>query len=258
MKKIIFWIFVFGAITFSSCQKSNDHIYSPELNTAPIREISGKPANAKEVVFKELTKFKAEGKFTKNKYSATMELYKNLLSGSPKGTGINQRTTPENASIIENINFVIVNKLSDVNDLPFNNLSSNVSSVATSFLQDLESTRSKEEMDDLFISYAQKIQFNSSLSGSDKEVLNFYLSGVEASIDFISKELTNDYNANGYIMRKGFWDIVKCSAGTVGSAVLGGLAGAAVGTVTLPLIGTVSGTAVGFWGGALVGVASFC
>ena len=51
---------------------------------------------------------------------------------------------------------------------------------------------------------------------------------------------------------------VKCGLGTVGSALTGGVAGAAVGTVTLPIFGTVSGTAAGFWGGAATGAATFC
>ena len=54
------------------------------------------------------------------------------------------------------------------------------------------------------------------------------------------------------------WSFIKFAAGTVGLAVLGGIAGAAVGTVTLPVIGTVSGTAVGFYGGALAGMAAAC
>lgn len=61
---------------------------------------------------------------------------------------------------------------------------------------------------------------------------------------------------------RGFWDtawkVVKCVAGTAGSAGLGAVGGAGVGTVTLPVIGTVSGTALGGWSGALVGVATFC
>lgn len=61
---------------------------------------------------------------------------------------------------------------------------------------------------------------------------------------------------------RGFWNsawkVVKCIAGTAGSAGLGAVGGAGVGTVTLPVIGTVSGTALGGWSGALVGVATFC
>jgi uncharacterized lipoprotein YehR (DUF1307 family) len=59
-----------------------------------------------------------------------------------------------------------------------------------------------------------------------------------------------------------FWATVayvaKCVAGTVGSAGLGGLAGAGAGTVTLPIVGTVSGAAVGAICGGLVGAATFC
>lgn len=61
---------------------------------------------------------------------------------------------------------------------------------------------------------------------------------------------------------RGFWNsawkVVKCIAGTAGSAGLGAVGGAGIGTVTLPVIGTVSGTALGGWSGALVGVATFC
>ncbi|OOG27612.1 bacteriocin [Enterococcus casseliflavus] len=51
---------------------------------------------------------------------------------------------------------------------------------------------------------------------------------------------------------------LKCGLGTVGGALTGGVAGAAVGTVTLLIIGTVSGSAAGFWGGAATGAATFC
>lgn len=54
------------------------------------------------------------------------------------------------------------------------------------------------------------------------------------------------------------WQVVKCVAGTAGSAGLGASAGASVGTITLHVVGTVSGTAVGGWSGSLVGIASFC
>lgn len=54
------------------------------------------------------------------------------------------------------------------------------------------------------------------------------------------------------------WQVVKCVAGTAGSAGLGAIAGASVGTITLHVVGTVSGTAVGGWSGSLVGIASFC
>lgn len=54
------------------------------------------------------------------------------------------------------------------------------------------------------------------------------------------------------------WGMIRCATGTVGTEVLGGLAGASLGIVTLPIIGTVSGAAVGFWGGALVDAATSC
>ncbi len=54
------------------------------------------------------------------------------------------------------------------------------------------------------------------------------------------------------------WSVVKCVAGTAGSAGTGALAGAGIGTVTVPVIGTVSGTALGAWSGGLVGLATFC
>lgn len=57
---------------------------------------------------------------------------------------------------------------------------------------------------------------------------------------------------------RGFWDGVKCVAGTVGSAGLGALGGASVGTITIPIVGSVSGTLVGAISGGLTGVASFC
>lgn len=57
---------------------------------------------------------------------------------------------------------------------------------------------------------------------------------------------------------RGFWDGVKCVAGTIGSAGLGGLGGASAGTITLPVIGSVSGTVIGAVSGGLTGVATFC
>lgn len=57
---------------------------------------------------------------------------------------------------------------------------------------------------------------------------------------------------------RGFWDGVKCVAGTVGSTGLGALGGASVGTITVPVIGSVSGTLVGAISGGLTGVATFC
>ena len=51
---------------------------------------------------------------------------------------------------------------------------------------------------------------------------------------------------------------LKCAAGTIGSAGLGGLSGAGVGAVTIPVIGAVPGVTLGLVSGALVGAASFC
>ena len=91
----------------------------------------------------------------------------------------------------------------------------------------------------------------SNLSPNDKNTLNAYFGSLHATLDFIGTQLGDKTSYH-------WWNAIKCAAGTVGGAVLGGLAGAAVGTVTLPLIGTVSGSAVGFWGGALSGIAVAC
>lgn len=54
---------------------------------------------------------------------------------------------------------------------------------------------------------------------------------------------------NPQAITRGFWSsawqVVKCVAGTAGSAGLGAIAGASVGTITLHVVGTVSGTSVG-------------
>lgn len=58
--------------------------------------------------------------------------------------------------------------------------------------------------------------------------------------------------------RWGWWDGVKCVAGTLGSVGSGFLAGTAVGTITIPGVGTLSGMLVGSVSGGLVGIATFC
>jgi hypothetical protein len=56
----------------------------------------------------------------------------------------------------------------------------------------------------------------------------------------------------------GWWDGVKCVAGTLGSATLGGLTVGAQATIVIPGIGTVSGLVIGAVAGGLVGIATFC
>lgn len=58
--------------------------------------------------------------------------------------------------------------------------------------------------------------------------------------------------------RWGWWDGVKCVAGTLGSVGSGFLAGTAVGTITIPGVGILSGMLVGSVSGGLVGIATFC
>lgn len=48
-----------------------------------------------------------------------------------------------------------------------------------------------------------------------------------------------------------------CVFGTIGSAVGGTLLGAGAGSV-IPILGTAAGAGWGFFGGALVGLATFC
>lgn len=60
------------------------------------------------------------------------------------------------------------------------------------------------------------------------------------------------------MLRWGWWDGVKCVAGTLGSVGTGFLAGTAVGTITVPGLGALSGLLVGTVSGGLVGIASFC
>ncbi|RKJ38574.1 hypothetical protein D7X25_30360 [bacterium 1XD42-8] len=61
-----------------------------------------------------------------------------------------------------------------------------------------------------------------------------------------------------FMLRWGWWDGVKCVAGTLGSVGSGFLAGTAVGTITIPGVGTLSGMLVGSVSGGLIGIASFC
>lgn len=60
------------------------------------------------------------------------------------------------------------------------------------------------------------------------------------------------------MFRWGWWDGVKCVAGTLGSVGTGFLAGTAAGTITIPGVGTISGMLVGSVSGGLVGIATFC
>ncbi|MEO7922470.1 MAG: hypothetical protein ABIR30_02245 [Chitinophagaceae bacterium] len=68
--------------------------------------------------------------------------------------------------------------------------------------------------------------------------------------------------ANGPVTDRTVWGWIKaalrCSLGTIGGALVGGLGGMAVGTGVLPVVGTVSGAAVGFWGGAMTGASQSC
>ena len=60
------------------------------------------------------------------------------------------------------------------------------------------------------------------------------------------------------MFRWGWWDGVKCVAGTLGSVGTGFLAGTAAGTITIPGVGAISGMLVGSVSGGLVGIATFC
>ncbi len=82
------------------------------------------------------------------------------------------------------------------------------------------------------------------------------MNGVAVSLSYLKTSEGLDVYVS--YKARGFWDGVKCVAGVVGSAGLGGLGGASVGTITVPVIGSVSGTLVGAISGGLTGVASFC
>lgn len=104
----------------------------------------------------------------------------------------------------------------------------------------------------------KEIVKNSSLPKASQEY-NILINSVDIAIEAIYYSMELEASQ---AMTKGFWgsawQVVKCVAGTAGSAGLGAVAGAGVGSITLPVIGTVSGTALGGWSGALVGVATFC
>ena len=96
----------------------------------------------------------------------------------------------------------------------------------------------------------KKIVQNSTLSPNSQEY-NILMNSVDIAVEAIY-----------YVMEleapkattRGFWGtawkVVKCVAGTAGSAGLGAVGGAGVGTVTSSFLGG--------WSGALVGVATFC
>lgn len=262
MKRIITIVSIFALTAVYSCKKSDNSIAfinakeSLENTVTQEKDISYVDANR--FVSNKLSSYKAEGKLEVNQYHLTNDLFQNLIENS-----LQLRTTgnlSENYSMIsKNMDYIFKNGYSDVTVLPTNNLSSGVSLLANSFIHDINTLNSAEDLASLFQSYLNKVSTSSMLSQIDKNVLNAYFGGVKASVDFISTELTkqNRYSS-GYQRRWSLWGSVKCAAGIVGGAVLGGIAGAAVGTVTLPLIGTVSGTAVGFYGGGLAGMAAAC
>lgn len=104
----------------------------------------------------------------------------------------------------------------------------------------------------------KEIVQNSTLSPNSQEY-NILMNSVDIAVEAIYYAMELEAPK---ATTRGFWGtawkVVKCVAGTAGSAGLGAVGGAGVGTVTRPVIGTVSGTALGGWSGALVGVATFC
>ena len=104
----------------------------------------------------------------------------------------------------------------------------------------------------------KEIVQNSTLSPNSQEY-NILMNSVDIAVEAIYYAMELEApkaTTRGFLGTA--WKVVKCVAGTAGSAGLGAVGGAGVGTVTLPVIGTVSGTALGGWSGALVGVATFC
>lgn len=82
------------------------------------------------------------------------------------------------------------------------------------------------------------------------------MNGKYVSLSYV--KTANGIDVYASYQTRGIWNGVKCVAGVVGSAGLGGLGGASVGTITIPIVGSVSGTLVGAISGGLTGVASFC
>jgi hypothetical protein len=237
MKKIITIASVLAMVSLCSCKKTS--VSAPE---APQQSISYVDANI--YIAQSLITYQNEGKLNMGRYKTTSALLQSLSNQPSEG-------------VVNNMNYVFLHAGHvDINSLPVNNLSSAVSSIISKFLTDLNSSNSSQELNDLFQSNLSKISTNTLLSLSDKSVLNVYFAAVKTSTDFIATRLAQQNL--GARTEWSLWGAVKCAAGTVGGAVLGGLAGAAVGTVTLPLIGTVSGASVGFWGGALSGMALAC
>lgn len=99
-----------------------------------------------------------------------------------------------------------------------------------------------------------KAQYDSELTIEEKKSI---LITIESLQSFIAN--ANEFYLNSSIQSKGggWWDSWgKCAAGTLGGAMMGGLAGAAVTSPTV--IGVPVGTAVGVVGGALSGAAAAC
>ena len=163
--------------------------------------------------------------------------------------------TKGNSSVISNIDYIFMNGNSSFDKLPVNNLDGNLFSLLKDCVSGISNLNSETELSDYYTSAAKKIK-SSSLSQTNIDIASMYLSGLVASSDATAKVLKEQSAIEN--AKFSLWGAIKCAAGTVGGAVLGGLAGAAVGTVTLPIIGTVSGTAVGFYGGALTGMAASC
>lgn len=91
----------------------------------------------------------------------------------------------------------------------------------------------------------KEIVQNSTLSPNSQEY-NILMNSVDIAVEAIYYAMELEApkaTTRGFLGTA--WKVVKCVAGTAGSAGLGAVGGAGVGTVTLPVIGTVSGTALG-------------
>ena len=170
----------------------------------------------------------------------------------------NSNTTNFVTAMPSNLSVMISRNNYSVNSIAINNLSPDVMNIVSRIMQGIDTLTEGVGFDNYFLAYANQVTTSTTLSSYDKDVISYLIMSLNISTEIIIDDFAVRDTINSGTGRRSWWDAFKCAAGTVGGAVLGGIAGAGVGTVALPLIGTVSGAAVGFYGGALVGMAASC
>lgn len=109
---------------------------------------------------KKLNECKADGGFMKSQFHTSSELFGNLSNIT--GLAYN-RTTKDYSIAIENMNYVFKDRVTNITYLPKNNFTLSVSSIAMSFLRDVEDLENLPELKDLFNKYFEKVRESNSL-----------------------------------------------------------------------------------------------